>query len=107
MGFLKKLEGMQADYEPYLTLAEDGLSYNPPSLVDDPDTFDQELQEWFLDEARVTYNNIYLGTTCGNMRKSWRFWKSKNYQNAFYCANAIEDRAWRKACIEWLQRRIK
>tara|TARA_R100000697_G_scaffold28629_1_gene37762 strand:- start:4804 stop:5781 length:978 start_codon:yes stop_codon:yes gene_type:complete len=104
---LKKLEGMQADYEPYLTLAEDGLSYNPPSLVDDPDTFDQELQEWFLDEARVTYNNIYLGTTCGNMRKSWRFWKSKNYQNAFHCANAIEDRAWRKACIEWLQRRIK
>ena len=104
---LKKLEGMQADYEPYLTLAEDGLSYNPPSLVDDPDTFDQELQEWFLDEARVTYNNVYLGTTCGNMRKSWRFWKSKNYQNAFHCANAIEDRAWRKACIEWLQRRIK
>ena len=104
---LKKLEGMQADYEPYLTLAEDGLSYNPPALVDDPDTFDQELQEWFLDEARVTYNNIYLGTTCGNMRKSWRFWKSKNYQNAFHCANAIEDRAWRKACIEWLQRRIK
>ena len=104
---LKKLEGMQADYEPYLTLAEDGLSYNPPALVDDPDTFDQELQEWFLDEARVTYNNVYLGTTCGNMRKSWRFWKSKNYQNAFHCANAIEDRAWRKACIEWLQRRIK
>ena len=104
---LEKLEGMQADYEPYLTLGDDGLSYNPPALIDDPDTFDQELQKWFLDEARVTYNNSYLGSTCGNMRKSWRFWKNKSYDNAFHCANAIEDRAWRRACVDWLQRRIK
>mgnify|MGYP001024460874 FL=1 len=104
---LDKLEGMQAEYEPYLTIADDGLSYTPPALIDDSDTFDEELLEWFKDEDRTEYNNSYLSTTCGEMRKSWRYWKAKNFPSAYHHANKIEDRAWRKACIEWLDRRVK
>ena len=76
---LDKLEGMQAEYEPYLTIADDGLSYTPPALIDDSDTFDEELLEWFKDEDRTEYNNSYLSTTCGEMRKSWRYWKAKEF----------------------------
>ena len=103
---LEKLKDMQPEYEPYLTIADDGLSYNPPALIDDADSFDEELLAWFKDESRTDYNNSYLSTTCSPMRSSWKCWKSKNFNDAFYHASNIEDRAWRKACVEWLQRRV-
>jgi hypothetical protein len=103
---LEKLKDMQPEYEPYLTIADDGLSYNPPALIDDADSFDEELLAWFKDENRTDYNNSYLSTTCSPMRNSWKCWKSKNFNDAFYHASNIEDRAWRKACVEWLQRRV-
>ena len=104
---LKKLDGMQPQYEPYLTLGEDGLKYTPPALIDEPSTFDKELLEWFEDVDRLEYENTYLGDTCARMRLSWRCWKAKNYTNAYYHAHSIGDRAWRKACMEWLDRRLE
>ena len=104
---LKKLDGMQPQYEPYLTLGKDGLKYTPPALIDEPSTFDQELLEWFEDVDRLEYENTYLGDTCAQMRLSWRCWKAKNYTSAYYHAHSIGDRAWRKACMEWLDRRLR
>jgi len=104
---LKKLDGMQPQYEPYLTLSEDGLKYTPPALIDEPSTFDKELLEWFEDIDRLEYENTYLGDTCAQMRLSWRCWKAKNYTSAYYHAHSIGDRAWRKACMEWLDRRLR
>ena len=104
---LKKLDGMQPQYEPYLTLGEDGLKYTPPALIDEPSTFDKELLEWFEDIDRLEYENTYLGDTCAQMRLSWRCWKAKNYTSAYYHAHSIGDRAWRKACMEWLDRRLR
>jgi len=104
---LKKLDGMQPQYEPYLTLGKDGLKYTPPALIDEPSTFDQELLEWFEDIDRLEYENTYLGDTCAQMRLSWRCWKAKNYTSAYYHAHSIGDRAWRKACMEWLDRRLR
>lgn len=103
---LKKLDGMRADYEPYLTLGDDGLNYNPPPLIDEPEIFDEELEAWFNDEDLMNYDNTYLGTTAAVMRKSWRFWKQKDIKAAHEFALQIEDRAWRKACVEWLERRM-
>ena len=104
---LKKLDGMQPQYEPYLTLGKDGLKYTPPALIDEPSTFDKELLEWFEDVDRLEYENTYLGDTCAQMRLSWRCWKAKNYTSAYYHAHSIGDRAWRKACMEWLDRRLR
>jgi thymidylate synthase len=103
---LKKLDGMTADYEPYLTIADDGLSYNPPALIGCAETFDEELKTWFQDEDLMNYENDYLGTTAAVMRKSWRLWKQKDIKAAHELASNIEDRAWRKACVEWLERRM-
>jgi hypothetical protein len=103
---LKKLDSMQPEHEPYLTLGEDGLQYNPPALIDEPSTFDIELIEWFEDVNRLEYENTYLGDTCAQMRLSWLSWKAKNYTSAYYHAQSIGDRAWSKACVEWLDRRL-
>jgi hypothetical protein len=124
---LQKLDNLPLDYEPYLTIADDGLSYAPPPLIDNPATFDQDLSQWFkrwggdnkASKTRLKYNdkvedtgaiNDYLNTTATPMIKSWRAWKSKNTNKLFMDeaiieATTINDRAWRKACLEWLERR--
>ena len=110
---LNKLDlGDSCDYEPYLTLAEDGLSYCSPPLINDPDSFDAELQKWFLgaevnDDVSGEYKNTFLSKTASPMYRSWRAWKYKRIDFALYHAKEIHDRAWRKACIEWLERRKK
>lgn len=103
---LKRLDGMTADYEPYLTIADDGLSYTPPALISCADTFDEELLAWFKDESLENFENEYLGTTAVPMRKAWKLWKQKDIKAAHEVASTIEDRAWRKACAEWLERRM-
>ena len=101
----EKLLDMGADYEPYLTIGKNGLEYFPIPLVTNTQTFDQELTEWFNDEDKEEYENTYLGTTANRVRKSWRLWKKKEINESIRIASTIEDRAWRKACYEWLLRR--
>ena len=103
---LKRLDGIKPDHDPYLTLAEDGLSYTPPALVSSPSTFDEELQAWFREDDITYFNNEYLSATAVPMRKSWHLWKQKDVKAAHEVASLIEDRAWRKACTEWLERRM-
>ena len=93
-------------------LAEDGLSYSSPPLINDPDSFDAELQKWFLgaevnDDVSGEYKNTFLSKTASPMYRSWRAWKYKRIDFALDHAKQIYDRAWRKACIEWLERRKK
>ena len=103
---LAKLDDMQPQYESYLTIGDDGLKYNPPALIDDHTTFDEDLYAWMEDpDAKVT--NTYLSATATPMLKSWHLYKAKDLHAARDVALQIEDRAWRKACVEWLERRIK
>ena len=107
-----------ADYEPYLTLAEDGLSYSSPFLINDTKTFNRELHTWMLmDETEwiaedqrdkaERFKNKYLIKTASPIRFAWRCWKQKLLDEALAVADCIEDRAWRLACLEWLERRKK
>jgi len=124
---LRMIVAGQGEYEPYLTIADDGLSYDPPDLIDNPATFDMELSQWFKRwggdnnsiKTEMNYNtevtdtlltNDYLNTTATPMIKSWKAWKTKGkntmfMEDAMMEATAINDRAWRKACLEWLERR--
>ena len=105
----EKMKNIGADYDPYLTLADDGTSYNPPPLVDEHTTFDTELITWVnSDEDQLdlyTFTNTFFSLTASPMRRAWAFWKDKNMKEALQQAQTIEDRAWRKACVEWLTRR--
>jgi thymidylate synthase len=101
------LYSLQPDYEPYLLLAEDGLSYNSPPLIDNAPNFDSELYKWFDDYTIEGLTNTYLTNTATPMMKSWEAWKKKELLTALKFASRINDRAWRRACIEWLERRLK
>jgi len=101
------LYSLQPDYEPYLLLAEDGLSYNSPPLIDNAHNFDSELYKWFDDYTIEGLTNTYLTDTATPMMKSWKAWKKKELLTALKFASRINDRAWRRACIEWLERRLK
>ena len=124
---LRTIVAGQGEYEPYLTIADDGLSYTSPLLIDNPAIFDSELTDWFktwggdnnAHKTRMKYYNkvsdtktvnTYLHTTATPMMKSWRAWKTKGkntmfIEDAIKEAKNIEDRAWRKACGESLERR--
>ena len=110
---LEKMKDIQAEYDPYLTLGKDGLSYNPPPLVDDHTTFDTELTTWInerhlredSDHYRTPFNNSFFELTATPMRITWALWKDKKVKEAIDYAQTIEDKAWKKACVEWLTRR--
>ena len=102
---LNKLDEMLPDYDPYLTLNDNGLNYIPPRLVNHAWCFDKELRDWFVDPSGTFYNN-YLHLTATPMLRSWQKWKEKDITAALVIAATIEDRAWRKACCQWLERRM-
>mgnify|MGYP003649921829 CR=1 FL=1 len=90
------LYSLQPDYEPYLLLAEDGLSYNSPPLIDNAHNFDSELYKWFDDYTIEGLTNTYLTNTATPMMKSWEAWKKKELITALKFASRINDRAWRR-----------
>mgnify|MGYP003147649168 FL=1 len=81
----ENMKGIQAEYDPYLTLGKEGLSYNPPPLVDDHTTFDTELTTWInehhlqenSDHYRTPFNNSFFELTATPMRIAWGLWKNK------------------------------
>ena len=105
---LEKIKDIKNDYENYLTIGDDNGQYDPAPMLTHPHSFDKELEEWFeANEDRTDYENVFLGVTATPMRYAWKLYKSKKLVKAIEVAKTINDRAWRKACVEWLQRRQK
>ncbi len=104
---LEKIKDMQPDYESYLIIGDDASQYHSQPLVDNWLTFDEELALWFRNEEVNVFENKFLSLTAFRVREGWHFWKQKNINKAIEICKTIEDRAWRKACVEWLERRNK
>jgi len=104
---LEKIKNMQPDYESYLIIGDDASQYHSQPLVDNWLTFDEELALWFRNEEVNVFENKFLSLTAFKVREGWHFWKQKNINKAIEICKTIEDRAWRKACVEWLERRKK
>lgn len=107
---LKTIKNIQPDYDPYLTLGDNGLHYTPLPLVDDAYSFLDEVA--LFNRTPITwnpqdYNNSFLSNTAYFVRKAWDFYKRKNYERATETALKIEAKDWKKACVEWLGRHIK
>lgn len=108
---LPKLDGMAADYEPYLHLPEEGKT--PVPLVTDTETFEEELVYFMTDKEPMVqrgydYLNDIFPYVAEPMREAWQFWKSptKEVGKAIQAAEKIQSADWRVACCEWLQRRV-
>jgi len=104
----EKIKDMGPDYDPYLCISNEER-YTPLNLVDDPETFDQELKDWVEGDwsSCPRYKNSFLCYTAEPARQAWRDWKAKEMDEAIAVAKTIASRDWRKACVEWLQRRVK
>ena len=104
---LNKVKNIQPDYESYLIIGDEATQYHSQPLMDNWLTFDDELKVWFQNEEVNAFENKFLSLTACKVREGWYFWKQKNILKAIEVCSTIEDRAWRKACVEWLQRRNK
>lgn len=87
------------DYEPY-------LQFRFPSmpLVMQPDRFDEEVAE-FCDGRRTGFKEWFLELTAVPMANAYDLYKQGDVDAALDSANTIGSEDWRKACLEWLQRR--
>lgn len=80
------------------------------ALVTDPETFGLELGLFFdwLHEGDffgTSYSNRIFAGTAVPMVESWWLWKEGMLNDAIDLAKTIKSLDWRKACVEWLQRK--
>ena len=89
-------------------------------LIQDGSKFDQDVK-WFFNLIADKENNEQLGGmwitpdhfantntfahTALPMVEAWNFYKNKEFEHAIAQASTIQAPDWRKACIEWLERR--
>ena len=98
---LKKLEGMNPDYESYNV-----RMIRPDALVNNIESFDEELG-WFIEDAERPrpYKNSCFSDLAQPMHRVWQAWKAKELALAFdHCADIKPD-DWHLATWEWLERR--
>lgn len=81
----------------------------PVPLVDDWTEFDAELRIFFdwlhKGESFMGYKNSIFPETAIPMVEAWWLWKEQMINEAIEKANLIKAPDWRKACVEWLQRK--
>ena len=81
----------------------------PIPLVDKWEEFDVEVClffDWLHNgESFVGYQNRIFPKTAIPMVEAWWLWKEKMINEAVDKAREIESPDWRKACVEWLERK--
>jgi thymidylate synthase len=79
--------------------------YDP--IVTDPASIDREIRAYVEDPTGIhDFKNTFLEETALPMFWVNVFRKKKEYRNAMNWANEIEAPDWRRATIEWLERRM-
>lgn len=83
----------------------------PLPLVDDPSTFDEDINkffDWLLSNNHPpSFNNKIFVSTAIPMVSAWKLYKEeKDKLAALEEAMHIKAPDWRKACVEWFQRKI-
>lgn len=81
----------------------------PVPLVDKWEEFDVEVCLFFdwlhSGESHVGYQNQIFPKTAIPMVEAWWLWKEQMINEAIDKAREIEAPDWRKACVEWLERK--
>lgn len=78
----------------------------PAVLMDDPSTFDQELDRVLRGDDR-TMRNRFLSGTVATAMAAMRVYRIGDRKGALTVAGGIDASDWRQACCEWIERRIK
>ena len=82
----------------------------PRPLIDEPDQWMQDLNT-FMDDSpegiSPMYINSFFSDVAEPMRRSWRWYKNKDYPGALDMADHIAAADWKLACHQWLTRRFE
>lgn len=104
---LEKHQGVyDEDFEsPYVT----GEVAPYPVIEGDVDKWFSELSMFMDEPGAVGFQVPFFRKVAAPMYQSWSAWKDKNapdfLDTAVYFAHQIQATDWRKACLEWLERR--
>lgn len=70
--------------------------------------FDKDVKDFVDDPYRVAaYRTEFFTQTITPMANSYKMYKAKYVESAKKLAEQIESTDWRRACLEWLERRVK
>lgn len=100
----EKIKKLKPDYDPYLDFRDQQIV---PLITPGTNamSFDHELDVWL--EGGPAREQQFLTHVATPMRESWEMYKRGDKLGAFYMAEQIVSPDWRKACVEWLDRRKK
>ena len=98
-------------YDSYLGWNK-GMHYSPEPMFNAPEFIDTDLSKFFLSsgiEAPFfsTYANRFFTETVLPMLRAWSAHKEKQYNEAIDHLQYVPALDWKKATIEWLERRRK
>jgi thymidylate synthase len=78
----------------------------PYPIVNTPiETWFAELDMFMGEGSVIGYTDPFFKRVAVPMLNSWSAWKAKNKTGALEYANSIIASDWKKACVEWLERR--
>ena len=91
-------------YDSYLGWNK-GMHYSPEPLFTVPKRIDEDLQKFMRAPFHSTYENLFFKQTVVPMLKAWENYKQQDYDSAILQLEDVPALDWRKAAIEWLERR--
>ena len=109
--YLNTLEKVKplADLSLGFTDYEQGKVEPYPIVNTDIDTWFSDLEMFMSEGAIMGFRDPFFKRTAVPMLQAWQHWKNKDdpqgRDKAIMSANDILAKDWRKACIEWLERR--
>lgn len=95
----EKAVGLAADINPY-----GQFRFQSHPLVGNPAVFDNEVQE-FCEGRRHKLTEWFFLHVANPMALAWDLYKSGDKQKALEVAKTVGSEDWRRAAVEWLERR--
>ena len=103
----QKNKGDTLWYDSYLGW-NNGMHYSPEPMFTNVDKIDQDLRNFITAPFyKHKWGNSFFPETTIPMLLAWNAYKKKDYDLAIREARGITALDWRKASIEWLERRAK
>jgi hypothetical protein len=91
-------------YDSYLGWNK-GMHYSPEPLFSVPEKIDEDLWGFMRSPFNAIYKNPFFKQTAVPMLKAWGAYKQHQYEEAIDYLQDVPALDWRKAAIEWLERR--
>ena len=93
-------------YDSYLGWNQ-GMHYTPEPMFTAPEHIDRDVKKFIDKPLMHFYENSFFEETAVPMLLAWQSFKQKRYDEGFTRLERVKALDWKKASIEWLERRRK